>query len=115
MLLKYLNETPIDMEITPDIAALFLEHNYYDQRRKRPNEIARYANDMKNGRWHEYISHYQDPIIFNREGFMINGQNRFFYPMGEEFFWIKNFAEMVASNVHNDENCTLTIDKDYRV
>ena len=76
MLLKYLNETPVDMEITPDIAALFLEHNYYDQRRKRPSDIARYANDMKNGRWHEYISHYQDPIMFNREGFMINGQNR---------------------------------------
>ena len=43
---------------------------------------------------------------------LINGQNRFFYPMGEEFFWIKNFAEMLASNVHNNENCTLTIDKD---
>ena len=45
---------------------------------------------------------------------IINGENKFFYPLGKKFFWIKDFSEMLASQSHGEKNvnCELTIDKD---
>lgn len=45
---------------------------------------------------------------------IVNGQNKFFYPMGKSLFWIKDFSEMLASQSYDDKNknCELTLDKD---
>ncbi len=45
---------------------------------------------------------------------IVNGQNRFFYPMGKSLFWIKDFSEMLASQSYDskNKNCELTLDKD---
>lgn len=45
---------------------------------------------------------------------VVNGSNKFFYPLGKSFFWIKDFSELLASQSHGDRyvNCELTIDKD---
>lgn len=45
---------------------------------------------------------------------IVNGQNRFFYPMGKSLFWIKDFSELLASQSYDDKNknCELTLDKD---
>lgn len=44
---------------------------------------------------------------------IVNGQNKFFYPMGKSFFWIKDFSELLASQSYDDKNinCELTLDK----
>ena len=45
---------------------------------------------------------------------VVNGSNKFFYPLGKSFFWIKDFSELLASQSYGDRyaNCELTIDKD---
>lgn len=45
---------------------------------------------------------------------MVNGQNKFFYPMGESLYWIKDFSELLATQHYSDKNkdCELTLDKD---
>lgn len=45
---------------------------------------------------------------------VVNGVNKFFYPLGKSFFWIKDFSELLAGQSHGDRyvNCELTIDKD---
>lgn len=45
---------------------------------------------------------------------IVNGQNKFFYPMGKTLFWIKDFSELLASQSYDykNKNCELTLDKD---
>lgn len=45
---------------------------------------------------------------------LINGSSRFFYPLGEKFYWVKHFADYENSNTNlsGETNCNLTIDKD---
>jgi len=45
---------------------------------------------------------------------IVNGQNRFFYPMGKSLFWIKDFSELLATQSYDNKNknCELTLDKD---
>ena len=60
------------MEITPDIAAEMLTHNF-DNRKLRQSTVTQYANDMSNGYWHEDAD---SPIVFDWNGRLINGQHR---------------------------------------
>lgn len=62
---------------------------------------------------------YLDQLSGRKEKLMaknmiVNGQNRFFYPMGKSLFWIKDFSELLASQSYDDKNknCELTLDKD---
>lgn len=45
---------------------------------------------------------------------IVNGQSKFFYPMGKTLFWIKDFSELLASQSYDDKskNCELTLDKE---
>lgn len=44
----------------------------------------------------------------------INGSSKFFYPLGEKFYWAKNFADYENNNVNltGKQNCNLSFDKD---
>lgn len=62
---------------------------------------------------------YLDQLSGRKEKLMaknmiVNGRNRFFYPMGKSLFWIKDFSELLASQSYDDKNknCELTLDKD---
>lgn len=62
---------------------------------------------------------YLDQLSGRKEKLMaknmiVNGQNRFFYPMGKSLFWIKDFSELLATQSYGDKNknCELTLDKD---
>ena len=53
---------------------------------------------------------YKEKVL--AKNMVINGENKFFYPMGKSFFWIKDFSEMAALQKHGKRNCHLTIDKE---
>lgn len=44
----------------------------------------------------------------------INGSSKFFYPLGDKFYWAKNFADYENNNVNltGKRNCNLSFDKD---
>ena len=35
---------------------------------------------------------------------IVNGQNKFFYPMGKSLFWVKDFSELLATQSYEDKN-----------
>lgn len=43
---------------------------------------------------------------------VVNGVSNFFYPLGKDFFWVKNFTDYERSNkkLKGNTNCNLTID-----
>lgn len=57
--------------ITPEIAAAYLALNKKN-RALKPTAIARYADDMRNGKW--LLN--GEALRFDEEGFLIDGQNR---------------------------------------
>lgn len=59
------------VDISPTMAADWLEHNTGNRKEKR-GKIDCYTRDMSYGRW----SLTGEPIIFDREGVLRNGQNR---------------------------------------
>jgi hypothetical protein len=59
--------------ITPELAGRWLKHNQHN-RSPRKNRISQYAADMADGRWQVT----GDPIRFNCNGELIDGQNRLF-------------------------------------
>ena len=64
------------MEITPEKAREFLDHNIPNNRNIKPVVVTRYAAQMSRGKWNEDVSKIQDPIIISDDGFMLNGQHR---------------------------------------
>lgn len=44
----------------------------------------------------------------------INGSSKFFYPLGDKFYWVKNFADYENNNISlsSNQNCNLSFDKD---
>lgn len=59
-------------EITPEIAANWLESNGDNRRLSKPT-IAAYASDMLSGNWDENVA---DAIAFDADGILRNGQHR---------------------------------------
>jgi len=59
--------------ITPDIARQYLGLNYKHNRNLLRSYVERYADDMRSGRWRFEAS---DPIRFNINGELIDGQHR---------------------------------------
>lgn len=58
--------------VTPEIAAEMLTHNTNNYRSASEQTVARYALDMKSGRWKEN----GEPIQFSEDGTLLNGQHR---------------------------------------
>ena len=73
--LVYPKVTIMNMVITPEIAKVFMLHNYPKNRKIRQSIVNAYADEMRNNRWNPMAS-YSDPILFNDKGIMINGQHR---------------------------------------
>lgn len=61
--------------ITPDKAMELLKKNEAKNRRPKPGKIARYATDMKEGRWKCST---WEPIKIAEDGSLIDGQNRLY-------------------------------------
>lgn len=62
--------------LTPELAKSMLDQNYKNNRKIRQATVARYANDIKSGRWNSEVSRIQDPIILSKDGYLLNGQHR---------------------------------------
>ena len=62
--------------LTPEMAKKFLEHNYKNNRRVRPLAVGKLAEDIQSGRWNPELSKFQDPLLFTKDGTLINGQHR---------------------------------------
>jgi hypothetical protein len=60
------------LTVTPQLAQKMLDCNYPDNRKLNAERIRKYAHDMSTGRWLMN----GDPIRFNKEGFMFDGQHR---------------------------------------
>lgn len=60
------------IEITPKMAAEFLEKNFSDNRNIRNSVIEQYASDMRNERWTES----GETIKFDEYGNLVDGQHR---------------------------------------
>src|SRR5437870_5147015 len=61
-----------EMEVGPELATRWLEGNVHN-RKLREDVVARYARDMKAGRW--LLTH--EPIAFNKNGdTLVDGQHR---------------------------------------
>ncbi len=60
------------VEITPEIAASYLQCNSERQRKISRNTVEKYANDLLNGRWRTNGG----PIRFDWDGNLIDGQHR---------------------------------------
>lgn len=58
--------------VTPDVAKEYLTHNTRNFRTVNERVVARYAEEMKAGRWQEN----GDPIQFAEDGTLLNGQHR---------------------------------------
>lgn len=58
--------------VTPELAAKWLDVNYINQRPVNAVLVARFAADMKAGRW----CYNGAPVKFSKEGFLIDGQHR---------------------------------------
>ena len=76
MNLKRDEETRVYTNITPKMAKEFMEHNAEFNRKPSMAKVYEYADLMKNGKWNEEISIIQDPIVFSKDGTLINGQHR---------------------------------------
>lgn len=76
MKLAYDTRTEKMITITPEIARLFLDNNYPKNRSLRASTVVSYASDMREGRWNPELSIISEPIVFNTEGKMTNGQHR---------------------------------------
>ena len=61
------------VDITPEMAAKMLAMNFDGNRNIRKNVVAKYANDMANGRWNENVG---GIIRFSSSGKLIDGQHR---------------------------------------
>lgn len=59
-------------DIGPTQAKEMLEHNVNNFRSIKPWRVTAYSEDMRNGRWTLSL----DPIMFNPDGGLINGQHR---------------------------------------
>lgn len=59
-------------EITPDLAAAWLEDYNNCNRKLNPDDIARYASDMEHGRWDDT----RDPLKFDTDDQIVDGQDR---------------------------------------
>lgn len=59
--------------ITPKEAAWILENKNPGNRPLRPNTVAQYAREMKEGHWHSGVT---DAIGFTTGGLLVNGQHR---------------------------------------
>lgn len=77
--------------ITPEVAADILYNHNPRNRRTTQSLINRYARDMAEGRWHNT----GEPIIFNQEGNLDDGQNRLYACIKAE----KSFKVMVVRGV----------------
>lgn len=62
--------------LTPSLAKDMLDHNYEHNRKVRNSVVAKYASDIKEGRWNSEVSRFQDPIIVSKAGRLLNGQHR---------------------------------------
>lgn len=62
--------------LTPSLAKELLSHNYVGNRRTRPSIIAKYAIEIKEGRWNSEVSNIQDPLMISKDGELLNGQHR---------------------------------------
>lgn len=60
-------------DITPTRAQKYLGRNYEYNRNKRTRVIDTYAKDMKQGMWRWHVA---PPIVFDKEGRLIDGQHR---------------------------------------
>lgn len=60
------------VEVTPELAAEWLEKNTDNYRSLKSVKSRRYARDMKNGRWRNT----GDPIRFGEDGTLVDGQHR---------------------------------------
>lgn len=72
---KWLNSPPENSRrvwITPEVALAILTDLNKGNRTKKPEEIRRYANDMKDGRW----AMTGESIKFGTDGLLKDGQNR---------------------------------------
>src|SRR4051794_4301498 len=72
---KWLNSPPENSRrvwITPELARAILTDLNKGTRTKKPEEIRRYANDMKDGRWVMT----GESIKFGTDGLLKDGQNR---------------------------------------
>lgn len=58
----------------------------------------------------DQLSGYKEKVL--AKNMIVNGENKFFYPMGRDFYWIKDFSEMLSSQNHGTQNCYLSIDKE---
>lgn len=63
---------PKVVTVTPQLAKAWLESQNTRNRHISPTAVSRYANDMKEGRW-QFTG---DPIQFDTDGVLINGQHR---------------------------------------
>jgi len=78
------------VEVTPELAEQWLARNRGNRRPKPPN-VARYARDMRDGRW----SLTGQPLIFDSTGALRNGQNRLLACIQAD----KAFDSLVVSGV----------------
>lgn len=62
--------------LTPELAKDYLAHNYTKNRTLRPSNLSKLVEIINSGEWEPNLSRFQDPIIFNDSGVMINGQHR---------------------------------------
>jgi hypothetical protein len=58
--------------ITPELAKLYLEKNFADQRKVIQADVDKYAHAMTNGLWREN----GNPLKFDEAGFLVDGQHR---------------------------------------
>lgn len=70
--IKYPKQRTKFVEVTPELAATWLESVPAFQREVRDQRVARYVRDMRNGKWTSSSDH----IAFDRYGQLINGQHR---------------------------------------
>lgn len=58
---------------TPELAEVVLDTRNYERQRPIKQKVEQYAADMRNGKWRLTKS---DPILFTKQGKLINGQHR---------------------------------------
>lgn len=66
------NEIMGFIDVTPAMAAEWLEHNMPNNRAIKRQVVKQYAEDMSRGKWEKSY----EPIVFNKDGMLENGQHR---------------------------------------
>lgn len=61
------------VEVTPKLAAQWLEKNHPDNRPPKSSRIPMYARDMLTGRWNSDTG---ETVKFDQHGYLVDGQNR---------------------------------------